>query len=84
MLRLVGNRDTKIRECVASELLVYRKQYELSQEQFARMLRISARSYIDLEHGLSFPSAVTLLHWFLLMDEQEILCFLTTIEEYLP
>ena len=84
VVRLVGDGNTGIRECVASELLAYRKECGLSQERFARMLRISVRSYIDLEHGVSLPSAVTLLRWLLLMDEQEMLCFLATIEECLP
>ena len=84
MVRLPGDKDSGLRECVASELLSFRKEYGLSQERFARMLRISVRSYIDLEHGAYLPSTMTLLRWFILMDEQEILCFLTTIEEYLP
>ena len=84
VVHLVGDEDCGLRKCVASELLAYRKEYGLSQERFAQMLRISVRSYIDLEHGVSLPSSVTLLRWFLLMDEQEMLCFLDIIEECLP
>lgn len=82
--RIVGDADYLLRSRVASELLAYWKELRVSQERFAKMLRISVRSYIDLEHGVYLPSAVTLMHWFLLMDEQEMLYFLATIEEYLP
>lgn len=84
MISLVGDCDVALRACMAEELLAYRKEHGLSQERFARMLRISVRSYIDLEHGVAFPSAVTLLRYFLLLDEQEMLSVLATIEEYLP
>lgn len=83
MIWLVGDGDAGLRDYVASELLAYRKTYGLSQERFARMLRISARSYIDLEHGVAFPSAVTLLRFLLILGDQELLCFLSTIEEFL-
>ena len=72
-----------IRECVAGELLAYRKTHGLSQECFARLLRISVRSYIDLEHGVFMPSTGTLLRFLLMLDDQELICFLSTIEEFL-
>ena len=84
MISLVGDSDAGLRLCMGKELLAYRKEHVLSQERFARMLKISVRSYIDLEHGAAFPSAITLLRYFLLLDEQEMLRVLATIEEYLP
>lgn len=84
MISLVGNGDAALRSCMGKELLAYRKEHGISQEQFAHMLKISVRSYIDLEHGATFPSAITLLRYFLLLDEQEMLSVLATIEEYLP
>lgn len=72
-----------LQKCMAGELLAYRKTYGLSQKRFAQMLRISARSYIDLEHRVAFPSAITLLRFLLILDDQELLCFLSTIEEFL-
>ena len=72
-----------LRECVAGELLAYRKTYGLSQERFARLLQVSVRSYIDLEHGVFMPSTVTLLRFLLMLGDQELLCFLSTIEEFL-
>ena len=84
MISLVGEGEAALRLCMGEELLAYRKEHGLSQERFARMLKISVRSYIDLEHGAAFPSAITLLRFFLLSDEQEMLSVLATIEEYLP
>ena len=84
MISLVGDGDAALRSCMGKELLAYRKEHGISQEQFAHMLKISVRSYIDLEHGATFPSAITLLRYFLLLDEQEMLSVLATIEEYLP
>ena len=72
-----------LRKCVAGELLAYRKRHGLSQERFARMLQVSVRSYIDLEHGVFLPSTGTLLRFLLMLDDQELLCFLSTIEEFL-
>lgn len=82
-MRLVSNKDSGLQACVASEFRAYRKTQGLSQERFARMLRISVRSYIDLELGVFMPSTVTLLRFLLLLDDQELLCLLSTIEEFL-
>lgn len=84
MISLVEAGDAGLRSYMGKELLAYRKENGLSQERFAQMLKISVRSYIDLEHGTAFPSAITLLWFFLLLDEQEMLSVLATIEEYLP
>ena len=68
---------------IAEEFYAYRKEHALSQAQFAQQLQISVRSYIDLEHGLFLPSATTLLLFLLELDDQELLCFLSAIEETL-
>ena len=83
MVVRTANVPDSLRESVAGELLAYRKRYGLSQERFARLLRISVRSYVDLEHGVFLPSTVTLLRFLLILDDQELLCFLSTIEEFL-
>ena len=82
-MRLVSNKDSGRPACVASEFLAYRKTQGLSQERFARMLRISVRSYVDLEYGVFMPSTVTMLRFLLMLDDQELLCFLSAIEEFL-
>ena len=47
------------------------------------MLQVSVRSYVDLEYGAFMPSTVTLLRLLLMLDDQELLCFLSTIEKFL-
>ena len=84
MISLVVEGEAALRLCMGEELLAYRKEHGLSQERFAQILKISVRSYIDLEHGATFPSAITLLRFILLLDEQEMISVLATIEEYLP
>lgn len=37
----------------------YRQENGMTQEQMARAFMIAVRSYIDLEHGDSFPSGLT-------------------------
>ena len=49
----------------------YRKAQRFSQEKMAAGLGLSVRSYIDLEHGASFPSATTLALFLLLLSKQE-------------
>ena len=45
---------------IAKWIKQYRISSGLTQAQMARQYGMAARSYIDLEHGTSFPSAVTL------------------------
>ena len=73
-------KDT-LQAVIAEELREYRKEHALSQAQFAQKLQISVRSYIDLEHGLFLPSATTLLLFLLRLDDQELLSFLSSVEE---
>ena len=83
MVVRMADAPDSLRECVAGELLAYRKTHGLSQERFARMLQVSVRSYADLEYGVFMPSTVTMLRFLLMLDDQELLCFLSTIEEFL-
>ena len=68
---------------IAEELHEYRKEHALSQAQIAQKLQVSVQSYIDLEHGIFLPSATTLLLFQLQLDDQELLCFLSSVEETL-
>lgn len=52
---------TAIRETFADALRVYRKQNKISQTKMARLLGMTDRSYIELEHGRCCPSAITML-----------------------
>jgi len=46
-----------------NELNTKRAELELSQEEMAEKLNISLRSYSNLEHGVSFCSALSLINY---------------------
>lgn len=46
-----------------NELIAKRTELDLSQEKMAERLDISLRSYSDLEHGISFCSALSLINF---------------------
>lgn len=65
------NMKKALQEIFPVELKRYRIKKGLSQEAMARLLMVVARSYIDLEHGVTFPSALTLANYLLLLSEEE-------------
>lgn len=65
------NMKKALQEIFPVELKQYRIKKGLSQEAMARLLMVAARSYIDLEHGVTFPSALTLANYMLLLTEKE-------------
>lgn len=50
--------------------------HAFSQEHMAEALRISPRSYIDQEHGKYGFSAMTLVYYIFLLNDEEILTFI--------
>lgn len=65
------NMKKALQEIFPVELKQYRIKKGLSQEAMARLLMVAARSYIDLEHRVTFPSALTLANYMLLLTEKE-------------
>ena len=65
------NMKKALQEIFPVELKQYRINKGLSQEAMARLLMVAARSYRDLEHGVTFPSALTLANYMLLLTEKE-------------
>jgi len=65
------NMKKALQEIFPVELKQYRIKKGLSQEAMAKLLMVAARSYIDLEHGVTFPSALTLANYMLLLTEKE-------------
>lgn len=59
-----------------SQIYSYRRVHAFSQEHMAEALRISPRSYIDQEHGKYGFSAMTLVNYIFLLDDEEILAFI--------
>ena len=65
------NMKKALQEIIPVELKRYRIKKGLSQEAMARLLMVAVRSYIDLEHGVTFPSALTLANYLLLLPAEE-------------
>lgn len=61
----------KMKPVIATELLEYRSRLGLTQEAMARRLSMSCRSYIDLEHRDSLPSATTLALFLTMLEPAE-------------
>ena len=59
-----------------SRIHSYRNVHAFSQEHMAEALRISPRSYIDQEHGKYGFSAMTLVYYIFLLNDEEILTFI--------
>lgn len=58
----------------------YREKYGLTQEQMARSFMIAVRSYVDLEHGDSFPSGLTFAMFITFLSKEEQKAFLADIK----
>ena len=56
---------------MAKWLKAQRQALGLSQEQMTRQYGLSVRSYIDLEHGVNFPSAATFARLLTLLSSDE-------------
>ena len=65
------NMKKALQEIFPVELKQYRIKRELTQEAMARLLMVSVRSYIDLEHGECMPCATTLALFLLLLPKEE-------------
>lgn len=52
-----------LKKSFRNELITKRAELNLSQEQMAEKLNISLRSYSNLEHGISFCSALSLINF---------------------
>lgn len=53
----------RLKNSFKNELIAKRTELDLSQEKMAERLDISLRSYSDLEHGISFCSALSLINF---------------------
>lgn len=68
-------RDT-LRGVIAAEMKKYRKRHELSQTGMARKLRVSIRTYVDLEHGATLAATMTVVTFLQLLSPEELAEFL--------
>ena len=52
-----------LKNSLSNELITKRAELNLSQEEMAERLDISLRSYSNLEHGICFCSALSLINF---------------------
>lgn len=64
-----------LRSLLRNCILTYRLNHGLSQERMAEALHISPRSYNDQEHNRYGFSAMSMVYYLLLLEDQEILAF---------
>ena len=70
-----------IRPIISAKLKNYRKTAGLTQEQMVRRYGMSVRSYVDLEHGICFPSAITLALFLTFLSREDLKVLLADIKE---
>ncbi len=70
-------RDYKVllQKYVNKSITKYRKENRLSQQEVSSMLRISPRSYIDQEHGKYGYSALSLMFYLSVLQDEQIVDF---------
>lgn len=68
-----------IQPIIADGLLQYRTANGLSQEAMAKKLKISVRTYVDLEHNRTLASATTLMFYMSLLTDEELKSLLHTL-----
>jgi len=66
---------------ISAKLRNYRKSAGLTQEQMAREYGMSVRSYVDLEHGICFPSATTFAQLLTSLNQEELKALLADIKD---
>lgn len=69
-----------LQQVTAVELKQYREKNRLTQEAMAARLRMSVRTYIDLEHGACLPSATTLALHLAFLSKAEQARFLAAVK----
>lgn len=72
-----------LRRFFSREIGKYRVRCKLTQEQIAERLCMAVRSYVYLEQGLSGCSGLTVVLFFLLLKEEEVLALLDVIRKEL-
>ncbi len=64
-----------LQDFLRNQILDYRHQNHLTQENMAEALHVSPRSYFDQEHGRYGFSAMSLVFFILLLSEEDLLEF---------
>lgn len=79
--KLRNNMKKALQEIFPVELKQYRLKQGLTQEVMAKWLMVSTRSYADLEHGVTIPSATTLALYLTLLSKGDLKRLLDLLRE---
>lgn len=79
----MNNYKTIIRKVMSEYVADLRDEIDVSQAQMAERLRITDRSYSNLEHVIYCPSAIALLSLFIMLNDRERNELLQTFNEKL-
>ena len=63
----------RMQQFLASQLMLFRTEQNLTQEKMAEKLAISPRAYIDLEHGKYACSMITCLLFLVRLKDEAVL-----------
>lgn len=81
---MLTHKNQQIKEAMGPVFCIwlkrYREKHGLTQEQMARTFMIAVRSYVDLEHGDSFPSGLTFAMFLTFLSKEEQKEFLADIK----
>lgn len=70
-----------LQDFLAEQIRRFRAENGYTQEQMAEYLRISPRSYIDLEHNRYGCSAMTFIFFLLMLDIEEVIRLVNDFRE---
>ncbi len=77
--------QTVVKQLLRDTLKSVRKEFNISQELMSEKLKVTPRSYSDLERGVSCLSATTLLFLFSVMSDERVIAvvkrFVETIDK---
>lgn len=72
---MLTHNNQQIKEAMGTVFRIWLKRYRekcgLTQEQMARAFMITVRSYVDLEHGESFPSGLTFAMFLTFLSKEQ-------------
>jgi len=81
---MLTHKNQQIKETMGPVFCIWlkrdREKYGLTQEQMARTFMIAVRSYVDFEHGDSFPSGLTFAMFLTFLSKEEQKEFLASIK----
>lgn len=82
---MLTEKNQKVKQAMGPVFRSWLKQYRennlQTQENMARMFMMSVRSYVDLEHGESFPSGLTFALFLTFLSKEEQKEFLLDIRK---